>query len=74
MIWFYSDFLLYDMGFGLVDGWLDFEVSGNEWCILFLWGIGLIKVVNGNVNLLYDGRVCLVEEVIFWYGGEVGFV
>ncbi|MGC1508452.1 di-heme oxidoreductase family protein [Ketobacter nezhaii] len=71
-IWPYSDFLLHDMGPGLADGRPDFEASGNEWRTPPLWGIGLTKAVNGNANLLHDGRARSVEEAILWHGGEAG--
>src|SRR5690606_29114004 len=35
-----------------------------------LWGIGLIKDVNGHTRLLHDGRANGVLEAILWHGGE----
>jgi len=66
----YSDLLLHDMGEGLADHSPDFLASGSEWRTQPLWGIGLIKTVNGHTNLLHDGRARNVEEAILWHGGE----
>ncbi|MBY0426552.1 MAG: thiol oxidoreductase, partial [Cytophagales bacterium] len=48
----------------------DQEATGNEWRTQPLWGIGLIKVVNGHTFLLHDGRARNIEEAILWHGGE----
>lgn len=61
------------MGEDLLDNWLVFVVSGREWCMSFLWGLGLICVVGDVEYYLYDGCVCSLLEVVFWYGGEVEF-
>jgi len=66
----YSDLLLHDMGSGLADNSPDFLASGSEWRTQPLWGIGLIKTVNGHTNLLHDGRARNIEEAILWHGGE----
>jgi len=66
----YSDLLLHDMGTGLADNSPDFLASGSEWRTQPLWGIGLIKTVNGHTNLLHDGRARNIEEAILWHGGE----
>ena len=66
----YSDMLLHDMGEGLSDQSPDFLASGNEWRTPPLWGIGLIKTVNGHTKLLHDGRADNVTEAILWHGGE----
>jgi len=66
----YTDLLLHDMGAGLADNSPDFLASGNEWRTQPLWGIGLIKTVNGHTNLLHDGRARNIEEAILWHGGE----
>ncbi|WP_166923147.1 di-heme oxidoreductase family protein [Flavobacterium poyangense] len=66
----YTDLLLHDMGAGLADNATDFKASGSEWRTPPLWGIGLIKIVNGHTNLLHDGRAKNVEEAILWHGGE----
>ncbi len=66
----YTDLLLHDMGEGLADGRPDFGASGVEWRTPPLWGIGLVKVVNGHTNFLHDGRARNLEEAILWHGGE----
>lgn len=66
----YTDLLLHDMGEGLADGRPDFLANGNEWRTPPLWGIGLIKTVNGHTTLLHDGRARNIEEAILWHGGE----
>lgn len=65
-----TDLLLHDMGEGLADGREVFEASGNEWRTPPLWGIGLIKTVNGHIELLHDGRARNLAEAILWHGGE----
>ncbi|AVT14668.1 c-type cytochrome [Acidovorax sp. NCPPB 3859] len=69
-IWPYTDLLLHDMGEGLADGRPDFLASGRQWRTPPLWGIGLIKDVNGHTRLLHDGRARGVLEAILWHGGE----
>ncbi|MCP5467725.1 MAG: thiol oxidoreductase [Deltaproteobacteria bacterium] len=66
----YTDLLLHDMGPGLADGRPDFEADGSEWRTPPLWGIGLIKTVNGHNHLLHDGRARGFAEAILWHGGE----
>jgi CxxC motif-containing protein (DUF1111 family) len=66
----YTDLLLHDMGEELADGRPDFEASGREWRTAPLWGIGLLRAVNGNVSLLHDGRARDVTEAILWHGGQ----
>ena len=66
----YTDLLLHDMGEELADGRPDFEASGQEWRTAPLWGIGLIRAVNGKVSLLHDGRARDVTEAILWHGGQ----
>lgn len=66
----YTDLLLHDMGDGLADGRPDFLASGRQWKTPPLWGIGLIKDVNGHTRLLHDGRANGVLEAILWHGGE----
>jgi CxxC motif-containing protein (DUF1111 family) len=70
----YSDFLLHDMGEGLADSTEDVlneaDASTREWRTPPLWGIGLIKTVNGHTRLLHDGRARNVAEAILWHGGE----
>lgn len=69
-IWPYTDLLLHDMGAGLADGRPDFAASGRQWKTPPLWGIGLIKDVNGHTQLLHDGRARGVLEAILWHAGE----
>jgi CxxC motif-containing protein (DUF1111 family) len=66
----YTDLLLHDMGEGLADGRPDFAASGRQWKTPPLWGIGLIKDVNGHTRLLHDGRADGVLAAILWHGGE----
>ena len=35
-----------------------------------MWGIGLVKRVNGHTNSLHDGRARDLMEAILWHGGE----
>jgi CxxC motif-containing protein (DUF1111 family) len=69
-IWPYTDLLLHDMGDALADGRPDFAASGRQWKTPPLWGIGLIRDVNGHQRLLHDGRADGVLEAILWHGGE----
>lgn len=66
----YTDLLLHDMGSALADGRPDYKASGNEWRTAPLWGIGLVKTVNGHSYFLHDGRARSMEEAILWHGGE----
>ncbi len=66
----YTDLLLHDMGPGLADNRPDFHASGSEWRTPPLWGIGLIRTVNGHTNFLHDGRARNLMEAILWHGGE----
>jgi CxxC motif-containing protein (DUF1111 family) len=69
-IWPYTDLLLHDMGEGLADGRPDFQANGRQWKTPPLWGIGLLKDVNGHTRLLHDGRARGVLEAVLWHGGE----
>ncbi|MEK8025360.1 di-heme oxidoredictase family protein [Pseudaquabacterium rugosum] len=69
-IWPYTDLLLHDMGPDLADGRPDFRASGRQWKTPPLWGIGLMRDVNGHQRLLHDGRANGVLEAILWHGGE----
>ncbi len=69
-IWPYTDLLLHDMGERLADHRPDFGASGRQWKTPPLWGIGLLKDVNGHTRLLHDGRANGVLEAILWHGGE----
>jgi CxxC motif-containing protein (DUF1111 family) len=66
----YTDLLLHDMGADLADGRPDFLATGQQWKTPPLWGIGIIKEVNGHQRLLHDGRANGVQEAILWHGGE----
>jgi len=69
-IWPYTDLLLHDMGPQLADGRPDFQANGQQWKTPPLWGIGLIKDVNGHQRLMHDGRARGILEAILWHGGE----
>ncbi|MBN9407982.1 MAG: c-type cytochrome [Burkholderiales bacterium] len=69
-IWPYTDLLLHDMGPELADGRPDFLASGSQWRTPPLWGVGLVKDVNGHTRLMHDGRADGVLEAILWHGGE----
>lgn len=69
-IWPYSDLLLHDMGAGLADGVAEGAAKGNEWRTPPLWGLGLVKEVNGALHLLHDGRASSYAEAVLWHGGE----
>jgi len=66
----YTDLLLHDMGPDLADGRPDFLADGNQWRTPPLWGLGLIKAVNGHTRLLHDGRARNLLEAVLWHGGE----
>lgn len=66
----YTDLLLHDMGPELADNRPDFHANGREWRTPPLWGIGLVKRVNGHTNFLHDGRARGLMEAILWHGGE----
>jgi CxxC motif-containing protein (DUF1111 family) len=69
-IWPYTDLLLHDLGDALSDERPTFDANGNEWRTAPLWGIGLIRAVNGHDRLLHDGRARGVAEAVLWHGGE----
>ena len=66
----YTDLLLHDMGPELADYRPDFHATGTEWRTPPLWGIGLVRTVNGHTNFLHDGRARNLMEAILWHGGE----
>lgn len=66
----YTDLLLHDMGAGLADNRPEYLANGNEWRTPPLWGLGLIKKVNGHEFLMHDGRARNITEAILWHGGE----
>jgi CxxC motif-containing protein (DUF1111 family) len=69
----YTDLLLHDMGEGLADHRPDFVANGREWRTPPLWGIGLVKKVNGHQRFLHDGRARGLMEAILWHGGEAEY-
>ena len=66
----YTDLLLHDMGPALADNRPDGLATGTEWRTPPLWGIGMIRTVNGHTSLLHDGRARNLEEAVLWHGGE----
>ena len=58
------------MGAALGDGRPDFAASGTQWRTPPLWGVGLIRDVNGHQRLLHDGRANGTMEAVLWHGGE----
>jgi CxxC motif-containing protein (DUF1111 family) len=66
----YTDLLVHNLGPALADNRPDFAAAGNEWRTPPLWGIGLVKVVNGHTNFLHDGRARSLLEAVMWHGGE----
>ena len=66
----YTDLLLHDMGEDLADGRPEYQADGRQWRTPPLWGIGLLREVNGHNDLLHDGRARNVTEAILWHGGE----
>jgi CxxC motif-containing protein (DUF1111 family) len=66
----YTDMLLHDLGEELADGRPDQGASGREWRTAPLWGIGLLRKINGHTNLLHDGRARNITEAILWHGGQ----
>ena len=66
----YTDLLLHDMGADLADDRPDFQANGREWRTPPLWGIGLVKAVNGHTNFMHDGRARSLMEAVLWHSGE----
>jgi CxxC motif-containing protein (DUF1111 family) len=66
----YTDLLLHDLGPGLSDERRTFAAEGAEWRTPPLWGLGLVKQVNGHGFLLHDGRARNAGEAVLWHGGE----
>ena len=66
----YTDLLLHDMGEALADNRPAYVANGREWRTPPLWGLNLIKSVNGHSRLLHDGRARNFSEAILWHGGE----
>lgn len=69
-VWPYTDLLLHDMGEALADGRPDYRASGRQWRTPPLWGVGLLRDVNGHQRLMHDGRARGVLEAVLWHGGE----
>jgi len=63
-IFFYSDFLLHDMGDGLSDGVLDGDASPREWKTPVLRGMRFLK------EFLHDGRASTILQAITLHDGE----
>jgi CxxC motif-containing protein (DUF1111 family) len=66
----YTDLLLHDMGNDLADDRPDFQATGREWRTPPLWGIGLVRTVNGHTEFMHDGRARSLMEAVLWHGGE----
>ncbi len=70
----YTDLLLHDLGADLadlhLDGRPDRSLESRSWRTAPLWGLGLLKTVDGEVRLLHDGRARSAEEAVLWHGGE----
>lgn len=66
----YTDLLLHDMGEALSDGRTVFAAGPRDWRTAPLWGVGLVKTVNGHTFYLHDGRARNLTEAILWHGGE----
>jgi CxxC motif-containing protein (DUF1111 family) len=66
----YTDLLLHDLGPALGDERPVHAAGGREWRTPPLWGLGLLRVVSGRVELLHDGRARSAAEAILWHGGE----
>jgi CxxC motif-containing protein (DUF1111 family) len=66
----YTDLLVHDLGDGLADGRPDYHAGSREWRTAPLWGLGRSETVNGNSDLLHDGRARSATEAILWHGGE----
>ncbi len=58
------------MGEALADGRPDFDAGPTHWRTAPLWGLGSSASVNGNADLLHDGRARSLTEAILWHGGE----
>ncbi|MSQ60898.1 MAG: thiol oxidoreductase [Betaproteobacteria bacterium] len=66
----YTDLMLHDMGEALAAETGELDAQGNEWRTAPLWGLGLLSRIDGEVNLLHDGRARDVQEAILWHGGQ----
>lgn len=66
----YTDLLLHDLGEGLADHRPAFDADGSEFRTAPLWGLGLVRKVNGHSTFLHDGRARDLTEAVLWHGGE----
>ncbi len=66
----YTDLLVHDLGEDLADGRPDYHAGSREWRTAPLWGLGWSDTVNGNTDMLHDGRARNAVEAILWHGGE----
>lgn len=66
----YSDYLLHDMGRENDDEYQSGLATGTEWRTTPLWGIGLLKTVDGHTQMMHDGRARNFVEAIMWHYGE----
>ncbi len=66
----WTDLLLHDMGEGLADRRTDGSLGPAEWRTTPLWGIGMVRTINGHTRFLHDGRARNLTEAILWHGGE----
>ena len=48
----------------------EIATAAQRWRTPPLWGVGLLRHVNGHQQLLHDGRVRGVLEAVLWHGGE----
>ena len=69
----FTDLLLHDMGEELADWRPDYLADGREWRTPPLWGLGLTRLIHGELRLLHDGRAHTLTEAIMWHGGEAEF-
>ncbi len=63
-IYFYSDFLIHDMGTALTDGILDGDAHPQEWRTPTLRGMRFFK------EFIHDGRATSIYEAITMHAGE----
>lgn len=66
----YSDFLLHNMGSELADANKTDTHDADEFRTAPLWGIGLVKQVNGGLFLMHDGRARSFDQAIKLHAGE----
>lgn len=66
----YTDLLLHDLGPELSDERPTYAAAGSEWRTPPLWGLGLVKQINGHTTLLHDGRARNAQEAVLLHAGE----